>query len=195
MPKIVDHELRRRELAQAAVRVIARNGLEGATTRAVATESGWTTGVLKHYFVDKDDILRHALRELEVVNVERFRAVEAEPTGYAALRAAVASTVEDDFDHAAVWIAFISRAATHPVVGEAMRRGSATWQRRWARLVRRGQQDGSIRPDIDADQVAIELWALVSGLRIAVLFNPGLAWRVHDVTLLDQLRAPDTAVT
>ena len=72
MPKVVDHELRRRELARAALRVIGRDGLEAATTRAVADESGWSTGVLKHYFDDKDHLLHEALRELERMNLERF---------------------------------------------------------------------------------------------------------------------------
>lgn len=196
MPKIVDHDQRRRELAQAAVQVIARDGLERTSTRAVANESGWTTGVLKHYFVDKDDILRRALHELEAVNIERFRAVDAEPTGYEALRTAIAATLEDELDHAKVWVAFISRAATDPNIGGQMRRGSTAWQRRWAKLVRRGQGDGSIRPDLDADHVAVELWALITGLRIAMLFNPGLTRRFPEViTLLDHLRAQDMTVS
>ena len=190
MPKIVDHDVRRRELAQAAVRVIARNGLQGATTRAVAEESGWTTGVLKHYFVDKDDVLRHALHELEAVNIDRFRDAEAEATGYEALRAAITATLDNDLGHTQVWIAFIGRAATDPVIGEEMRRGSAAWQRRWAKLVRRGQADGSITADVGADEMAIELWALVSGLRIAQLFNPARARRRQTFALLDHLGAP-----
>ena len=82
MPKVVDHELRRRELARAALRVIGRDGLEAATTRAVADESGWSTGVLKHYFDDKDHLLHEALRELERMNLERFeRARRSVATG------------------------------------------------------------------------------------------------------------------
>ena len=38
MPKIVDHDLQRETFAEAAMRLIARNGLEGVTMRAVATE-------------------------------------------------------------------------------------------------------------------------------------------------------------
>ena len=44
MPKEVDHAARRRELADAACRVIARNGLAGTTLAHVAEESGWSIG-------------------------------------------------------------------------------------------------------------------------------------------------------
>jgi AcrR family transcriptional regulator len=194
LPKIVDHDMRRRELSQAAVRLIARDGLDAATTRALASESGWTTGVLKHYFVGKDDLLRHALLELEAVNRERLAVAEGEEaTGYDALRAAIVAILRDEPAHAKVWIAFLSRAATDPAIGREMRRGSRAWQRRWAELVRRGQADRSIRSDVDADEVAIELWALLSGLRIAALFNPSLTRRagLGAITLLERIRSVD----
>ena len=62
MPKIVDHELRRQELLAATWRVIARTGIVGVTTREIAREAGFSTGVLAHYFADKEDILAAALR-------------------------------------------------------------------------------------------------------------------------------------
>lgn len=57
---MVDHELRRRELAEAVLRVIAREGLTGATVRSVAAEAGWTTGALRYYFDNQDDLRSYA---------------------------------------------------------------------------------------------------------------------------------------
>lgn len=62
MPKDVDHDERREELAESVWRVVARGGLEGATIRGIARETGWSAGALAHYFADKDDILESALR-------------------------------------------------------------------------------------------------------------------------------------
>ena len=171
MPKIVDHDSRRRELAQAAIRVIARHGFEGATMQTLGRESGWSTGVLKHYFVDKDDILSHALRELQRVNAERLSLADGEVTGYAALRSAIGAILDNEPDHSKVWIAFIARAMTDKKTASEMRRGTRAWIRRWADLVRRGQRDGSIQADRDPEQVAAALHALVSGLRIDALFR------------------------
>ncbi|PRX58659.1 TetR family transcriptional regulator [Nonomuraea fuscirosea] len=63
MPKIVDHDERRREVLSAAGRVIVRDGIDAATTRAIAKEAGYSNGVLAHYFADKDEILLSALRQ------------------------------------------------------------------------------------------------------------------------------------
>ena len=62
MPKIVDHDSRKAVFAEAAIRLVARDGLEGLTMRAVAAESGLSYGSLFHYFDSKDDLLMHAIR-------------------------------------------------------------------------------------------------------------------------------------
>ncbi|MET0910334.1 MAG: TetR family transcriptional regulator, partial [Ilumatobacteraceae bacterium] len=50
MPKVVDIQERRAELAAAAAQLIARAGVGAATMREVAAEAGWTTVALTHYF-------------------------------------------------------------------------------------------------------------------------------------------------
>ena len=62
MPKIVDHDLQRVKFAEAAMSLIARDGLEGVTMRAVAAEAGLSYGSLFHYFNSKDELLMHAVR-------------------------------------------------------------------------------------------------------------------------------------
>src|SRR5258707_15818113 len=61
MPKEVDHPGRRRELADAAGRVIARNGLAGTTLADVAEEAGWSIGSIRYYFPSKDELVASAL--------------------------------------------------------------------------------------------------------------------------------------
>jgi len=62
MPKVVNADQRRVELADAAARVIARNGIDGASLREVAAEAGWTTGALVHYFANKRELLAFTLQ-------------------------------------------------------------------------------------------------------------------------------------
>jgi AcrR family transcriptional regulator len=71
MPKIVDHDERREEILQAAMRVICTVGLDGTTMRAIAREAGYSNGGLSHYFADKDDILRSVLVMTHRRSVER----------------------------------------------------------------------------------------------------------------------------
>lgn len=62
MPKIVDHEARRDEIAQIACRVVATHGFEHATVARIARAAGYTTGMVAHYYVSKQDIILAALR-------------------------------------------------------------------------------------------------------------------------------------
>lgn len=62
MPKIVDHEERRSRIARAAMHQIAESGVEDLRLTDVAARAGWTTGVLTHYFKNKQELLNEALK-------------------------------------------------------------------------------------------------------------------------------------
>lgn len=58
MPKIVDHDTRRAEIAAAVRRLVLRDGVAAATVRGVAEEGGWSPGAVRHYFPDQGALLR-----------------------------------------------------------------------------------------------------------------------------------------
>jgi TetR/AcrR family transcriptional repressor of bet genes len=62
MPKIVDHDQRRDQIALVACRVVAEKGFAQATIVRIAREAGYTTGMVAHYFDTKQDIIIAALR-------------------------------------------------------------------------------------------------------------------------------------
>lgn len=57
MPKIVNHEQKRKIIAEAAWSIIEKEGIEKASIRRVATEAGMSPGALRHYFSTKDEML------------------------------------------------------------------------------------------------------------------------------------------
>ncbi|MGP3534533.1 TetR/AcrR family transcriptional regulator [Microbacterium sp. RD1] len=57
MPKIVDRDARRREIVETYLTLVAREGMEAATTRRLAEELGVATGALWHYFANFDEVL------------------------------------------------------------------------------------------------------------------------------------------
>src|ERR1700674_389790 len=107
MPKIVDHEQRREEIALVACRVVARYGFEQATILRIAREAGYTTGMVAHYFDTKQDIViaawRLILRRIE----ERLTPGGAD--GQAQLLAVLTEALPVDetrYIECAFWIAF-----------------------------------------------------------------------------------------
>jgi len=64
MPRRVDHELRRHEIAEAVWRLIERGGLENVTPQQVAAETGLSARQLADYFGTRDYLLLGALEIL-----------------------------------------------------------------------------------------------------------------------------------
>lgn len=74
MPKIVDHDERRTEVVKAIIKVVGQGGLAGATVRSIAREGGFSSGVIAHYFANKDEMVRYAF---EFVADRVFRRIDA----------------------------------------------------------------------------------------------------------------------
>ncbi|MGV7636496.1 TetR family transcriptional regulator, partial [Mycobacterium kansasii] len=53
MPRSVDHEERRAQLADALARVAARDGLHAVSMRSVAAEAGVSLRLVQYYFTSK----------------------------------------------------------------------------------------------------------------------------------------------
>lgn len=107
MPKIVDHEQRRDQIALVACRVVARHGFEQATVARIAREAGYTTGMVAHYFDTKQDIIVAALRLILRRIEERLTpSVEAPGADLVALLTEALPVDDTRYDECAFWIAF-----------------------------------------------------------------------------------------
>lgn len=107
MPKIVDHEKRRDEIALVACRVVAEGGFDQATIVRIAREAGYTTGMVAHYFDTKQDIIIAALRlMLRRIDERLLRNSEAERPDLLALLTEMLPVDEEHYIECAFWIAF-----------------------------------------------------------------------------------------
>ncbi|NUU23317.1 MAG: TetR family transcriptional regulator [Streptomycetaceae bacterium] len=61
MPRVVDHEERRRQMTEAVWALTLRDGLEGVTLRKVASEAGVSMGRVQHYYPSMEALVRDAL--------------------------------------------------------------------------------------------------------------------------------------
>ncbi len=117
MPKIVDHEQRRRELAEAVWRVIRRTGVDGASVRTVAQEAGWSAGALRHYFRTQSELLDFAI-ELAAERIsQRVGALELAGDPRRAVEQLLSELLPLDDERRAenqVWLAFTARALIDP---------------------------------------------------------------------------------
>jgi AcrR family transcriptional regulator len=174
MPKVVDHEVRRRQLADAAWRVIRRDGLEAASVRNVAREAGVSLGSLRHYFTSQDDLLAYALRRVG----ERIRErIEKMPlTGD--IRADVATVIEQTLPldeerqtEAVIWLAFMGKALTNAGLGALAAETHEQLYNLFRKMLAAMNQYGLLPPDTDLDLEARRLHALIDGLALHAVSN------------------------
>jgi AcrR family transcriptional regulator len=71
VPKRVDHQERRREIAEALFRIAAGQGLQAVTLRAVAAEAGISMNLVQYYFPTKEEMLRFGWQRIVELGGER----------------------------------------------------------------------------------------------------------------------------
>jgi AcrR family transcriptional regulator len=192
MPKNVDHDERREELLAAVWRVIGRDGLDRATIRSIAKETGWSSGVLAHYFVDKDDILVSALRLAHERIEARWEEKLTGLSGLAALRDLVLDCLPLDDERERetrflmnYWSRSMRTAARDGRDPETWRRGPRLVDRLTS-LLREAQAAGEIIATEHPDDLAERLLALIDGLSLHSLLDPQRVSRERQVALAQQ---------
>ena len=128
MPRIVDHDARRREIVAALWRVVRELGVEQTSVRTVAAEAGWSAGALRHYFATQEDLHAFALQTMLEQTSARVRRWLTEPTTDPVDRAVelveVLLPLDDERrSECLVWYAFADRARLDAVLRDVRRDG------------------------------------------------------------------------
>jgi len=172
VPKIVDHDARRREIIHAAWRVIARSGFEGANLRDIAQEAGFTTGVIGYYFRHKEELLQAALRLTTEESYERLASIKRRLRGLAAVRAAAdnifPTTRSTEW---AVWLCFWGRSIGNDLLTKEHRLRYEEWRDTLAGFFAEARDLGEILPDSDPQEEADRLVALLYGIAVQAIVN------------------------
>ncbi|MEX2981459.1 TetR/AcrR family transcriptional regulator [Streptomyces sp. C36] len=199
MPKRVDHDERRRRIAEALWRIASTRGLEGASLRDVAAEAGISLGQLQHYFRSKGDMLVFALEHVNELAARRVRArVEASataPSPRVILRESVAEMLPLDDESRSgnlVQVAYFLQAVHDERLRGHAKEGVPLLRALFADQIRRAMAEGQIAPDRDPDTEATLLICLVDGLTSYTLLDvhsPAEALALADAHL-DRLFTP-----
>jgi AcrR family transcriptional regulator len=169
--------------------VLARDGLNGTTIRAIANETGWSAGVLAHYFTDKEDILISALRLSHTRIVDRWEEKLEGLEGLAALRELVLDNLPLDDEReleTRLQLIYWDRAVASEEVRGAKWRHGPTLVDRLDKLVAEAQKRGEISSREASADVAERLWALIDGLSLRAMLEPRRVTRPRLAALIEQ---------
>ena len=163
MPKIVDHEKRRDEIALIACRVVAQHGFEQATIVRIARAAGCTTGMIAHYFDTKQEIIVAALRLI----LRRIEERLTQAQGTADLLALLSEALPIDetrYMECAVWIAFWGQVPAD----KRLKRINAWLHREYLRLfercLARGWSEWSSWPRATREQLLRSVITFINGV-------------------------------
>ncbi|AWH94114.1 TetR/AcrR family transcriptional regulator [Dietzia lutea] len=166
MPKYIDHEARKAEVAAAVVRV-AQGGLDAVTLRAVSKESGWSTGSIAHYFPDKESLLEAAFALITERSRRSLAKVLIDGDRDPILR--LRDFLDAKTDNVAgqpdvmVWFAFLGRALIDRELGGHQQEAYEAWVEMVRSVIEEAQAAGDIESDRDDTGYACLLLALVDG--------------------------------
>lgn len=171
MPLIVDHEARRREVTEIAYGLIARGGMDAATVRKVADETGYSTNIVSHYFAGKRDLLQATFDLSLARSKERFfREIETGNLDQAL--EALLPIDEAQRQNWRIWFAFWAAAVSY--------QGFADQQARQVRNIRLILKNfflesgffPSTLPDEEVENLARTTVSIVVGLATQASFDP-----------------------
>jgi TetR/AcrR family transcriptional regulator, transcriptional repressor of bet genes len=175
MPKIVDRTARRRQVADAAVRLVSQYGLDEVTIAKVAAEAGVSVGLVQHYFRSKDELLLCAFeRVIERVR-ERVEAAGRGMTVEMTLRRSLLELVPLDSEReaeAGSWIAFCARVSVNPRLAGVYTACMAEVRTWLARALRNAKRLGEVPDWLDPELEALTLSALLDGLTLNARNDP-----------------------
>jgi len=172
MPRHVDHDARRLEIAEIAATLIAAHGPDGASLRALAAAAGWSTTAVTHYFANKRELLQHAYRAATRHAAIRVAAVS--PRASDPLRSCCEAVLPLDAERrqdCQTWLAFMGAAVGDPVLAAMQRRRVLGFRELLAETIAAEQADGRLDPQLDAESEARDLLALVHGISFEAAFD------------------------
>jgi TetR/AcrR family transcriptional repressor of bet genes len=174
MPKIVDHDQRREEIAHVACQVVAQYGFEQATVARIARAAGYTTGMVAHYYESKQDIILAALR-LILLRIEE-RLTRERASSQTALLEVLSEALAIDaqrFTECAFWMAFWGQVSAD----KKLRRLNAWVHRQYMRLFARcfaeHWPEWAAWPPPVRDQVLRSVVTFINGLTASAVTSPG----------------------
>lgn len=118
MPKLGMAPIRRKQLVEAAIAVIHEDGFTRATVARIAKHAGISSGMVHHYFKDKDELLfetmRHLLSDLRADAVARLADAQSPRSRIVAIIDACFGDKQFDGRVFSAWLALYGNARPSP---------------------------------------------------------------------------------
>jgi AcrR family transcriptional regulator len=170
---------RHQEILEAASAVITERGMAETRIQDIAERCGVSPGLILYYFESKDRLLVEALT---YTNDQFYLRVSREMRRMTSAKERLARLLELSvpgllpeyslLDEWALWLEIWVRALRDPDLAKERESLDRRWVQSIADVIRYGRQTGEFPADgKDADDLALQLGAIIDGLAIQVMLN------------------------
>ena len=201
MPKIVDHDERRRVIVEALWRVVARDGAHEVSVRHVAAEAGMPKSSIGHYVGTMPQLMGLAVDQLVQENTDYLLSLDLLDMDADKATEVLYSLVpvsERRRHMSGVWLLLAAQAGADPEFAAVLHRLNASVAEGLGDLLRAMQQRGLVDSDRDIDCEARRLHALIDGLALQCMTDFSLRSETDVRTILRdevaRLAEPSVAV-
>ncbi|MBR2563199.1 MAG: TetR family transcriptional regulator [Paenibacillus sp.] len=175
MPKIVDHDKQRVLVAEAAWRVIRRNGMEQASVRNIAEEAGISVGSMRHYFSTQSELLLFAMNLVSERVTARIQNMSFDGPPMEHMKQLLLEFMPNTDEKMAemeVWYAFTAKSKTDPLFKELADTVYNDIRRAVEMVIISMVQLNIFHSDLNQEVEIERLYALVDGLSIHAVLRP-----------------------
>jgi len=191
MPKLVNHNARREEIARATWVVVQKLGVEGLRLRDIANQVGFTTGVFSHYFRDKGSLLRYAFNlAYDSLHEEILSSNKQTSSGIEQFRHALVTLIPNTKNPASV--AFVSMCFGIRNLGDPLLTADYKRKRKqYSQLLKSYISNAVTENEIEiqhriGDTLDLS-FAVLDGVCIASLQNPSSYPRTKGIKIIDTM--------
>ncbi|GHF70837.1 AcrR family transcriptional regulator [Amycolatopsis bartoniae] len=192
MPKVVDHDARRREIIGVVWRLVAEEGIQSVTTRRIAEAAGFANGALLYYFPNKDAVLTAAFQHIFDATNTRADKADGERRGLGGLRTLCLEIMpldEERCTEARLAITFWQQALNSPEKAAMHTSFLNRWREEMSARLGEAAEDGEIGELPDVDAVVDELLSMLMGLQIMGVLSPRETTPDRQLAQLDEFFA------
>lgn len=194
MPKITDAEETKVRIVKATWEIIATEGIQAATLRRVASQIRCSTGLITHYFADKDELVTHAYRlVLDKMIEAATERITCEHDIERRLIAAIEAIEPSDAqmkEFTIVMMNFWAQAAFNPAFAEQCRLDYKRWREMIAETICQAIEARELRPDADVRMLTNIVTLLSDGFSVGMTLTPSLYPKNHRRAIIRQILSP-----
>jgi len=177
MPKIINYDNQKEIIAEAAWRIIKREGIGNASVRNIAKEAGISSGALQHYFSSQSQLLEFAMN-MVVERVEgRFTLIGNEISSITLENAKkilwnLMPVNEEQELEMEVWLSLTVKAQHEPSLNKISKSTNESMYLIILTLLKQLEEAGLLKKGLELSMEAKRLHILLDGLSLHRMVSP-----------------------